>query len=158
MRRDWTLAICPDVTPERFILTLMGEAGVPFQAITPLIGSFSHHRHLVPGNMFGRVPFPSDMVTPDVATIVLSMTCLSLRGLLPLHGRLIIGDMIVIYSCVDVEYARVVEQGSRCRGYNSRFSGPGDRSFCPSDPRGGGVLSTTSLPGDLGLYSDRRCE
>jgi hypothetical protein len=112
MRRDWTLAICPDVTPERFILTLMGEAGVPFQAITPLIGSFSHHRHLVPGNMFGRVPFPSDMVTPDVATIVPSMTCLSLRGLLPLHGRLIIGDMIVIYSCVDVEYARVVEQGS----------------------------------------------
>lgn len=47
------LAICPGVTLDRFILTLMGEAGVSFQAITPLIGSFSHLKHLVLGNMFG---------------------------------------------------------------------------------------------------------
>jgi hypothetical protein len=69
------------------------------------------------------VPFPSGKVTSNVATVVSPPICLSLRGLLPLYGQLVIEDNVDLHHHVDAEYVGVVERGSWCYGCSSRSLG-----------------------------------
>jgi hypothetical protein len=45
----------------------------------------------------------------NVATVVSPPTRLSLQGLIPLYGQLVIEDKVDLHHHVDAEYVRVVE-------------------------------------------------
>lgn len=108
----------PDIMFCQF--AILGEAAIS----TPRVLLFAEHsiikcfpgsRHFIPRNGLGGVPFSSHMVTLNVPASVLTMACLTLRGLLPRQGGLVVGDGGILYSLVDEEDIRKIERGATLR-------------------------------------------
>jgi hypothetical protein len=85
---EWVLASEPDIMFHPFLLALLGVATIAASGIAVLVEwlvvrSLSCFRRLVPGYGLSGIPFSGFMVTPNVTTLVSTLVCLTLWGLLP---------------------------------------------------------------------------
>jgi hypothetical protein len=109
----WCVALC--FANSR--LVILGYAAistprVPLFTERSIIWGFPRFRRFVPRNWLSRVPFSGRVVTPNVPVLVMMMACLMMRGLLPRHGGLVVGDGGVLYSPMDEEDIREIRAWS----------------------------------------------
>jgi hypothetical protein len=94
-----------------FLLALVGVVTITTSRISafakhPVVRSFSYFGCLVPRYRLSGVPLPGLMMTSNITTPVLTLTCFMLQGFLLRYGGLVAEDGSVIYSSLNKEDIR----------------------------------------------------